>query len=120
MLMGITIPMDITTKILRFVLATTFVVQAIDLQASGVVKGKAKEKHWAFQSVTEPPPPTVKNRGWVTNPIDAFILEKLEAKGLQPAPRHGRYHVDWTGGYQPGDGGRRRAREPAAGAVAAG
>jgi len=42
--------------------------------------------HWAFQPVARPPVPAVKNAAWVANPIDAFILAKLEAKGLQPNP----------------------------------
>ena len=42
--------------------------------------------HWAYQPVKRPLPPDVKNKAWVRNPIDAFILAKLEAKGLQPAP----------------------------------
>lgn len=42
--------------------------------------------HWAFQPVQRPALPSVKNQAWVKNPIDAFILAKLEAKGLQPAP----------------------------------
>lgn len=40
---------------------------------------------WAFRSVARPPVPSVKNRGWVRNPIDAFVLARLEAKGYQPA-----------------------------------
>jgi len=42
--------------------------------------------HWAFQAVKRFALPDVKNRLWVRNPIDAFILAKLEAKGLAPAP----------------------------------
>ncbi len=42
--------------------------------------------HWAFQPVERPPVPTVKNQRWVSNPIDAFILAKLEAKQLSPNP----------------------------------
>jgi mono/diheme cytochrome c family protein len=47
----------------------------------------AKDRaHWAFQPVKRPPQPAVKRSGWVTNPIDAFILAKLEAQGLEPNP----------------------------------
>jgi cytochrome c553 len=42
--------------------------------------------HWAFQPVKRPPTPSVKNAAWVSNSIDAFVLAKLEAKGLQPNP----------------------------------
>jgi hypothetical protein len=41
---------------------------------------------WSFQPVKRPGVPAVKNTRWVANPIDAFILAKLEAKGLTPAP----------------------------------
>jgi hypothetical protein len=42
--------------------------------------------HWSFQPVKRPAVPKVKNTKWVHNPIDAFILAGLEAKGLEPNP----------------------------------
>ncbi len=45
---------------------------------------------WAFQPVRKPAPPTVKNSAWVQSPIDAFLLAKLEEKGLPPAPQAGK------------------------------
>ncbi|HEY7426375.1 MAG TPA: DUF1549 and DUF1553 domain-containing protein [Gemmataceae bacterium] len=42
--------------------------------------------HWAFQPVRQPPLPTVRDRDWVRSPIDAFVLARLEAAGLRPAP----------------------------------
>ncbi len=42
--------------------------------------------HWAFQPVKRPAVPEVKNVAWCRNPIDRFILAKLEAKGWTPAP----------------------------------
>ncbi|HWB99247.1 MAG TPA: PSD1 and planctomycete cytochrome C domain-containing protein [Bryobacteraceae bacterium] len=44
-----------------------------------------QRKFWSFQPVGNPAPPAVRNSAWVKNPIDQFILAKLEAKGLQPA-----------------------------------
>jgi hypothetical protein len=41
---------------------------------------------WSFKPITKPAPPAVKDAGWVRNPIDAFVLAKLEAAGLRPAP----------------------------------
>lgn len=41
--------------------------------------------YWAYRRVVRPPVPGVKQTGWVRNPIDAFVLAKLEAKGLTPA-----------------------------------
>jgi hypothetical protein len=46
-----------------------------------------QRRWWAFQPVVKPPVPAVKNTALVKNPIDAFVLAKLEAKGLQPNPQ---------------------------------
>lgn len=43
-------------------------------------------KNWAFQPPKTPPLPKVKNSAWVNNPIDAFLLAKMEANGLTPSP----------------------------------
>src|SRR5262245_49960461 len=43
-------------------------------------------KHWAYLTPVRPPLPEVKNNGWVRNPIDRFILARLEREGLGPAP----------------------------------
>src|SRR3954453_5096020 len=41
---------------------------------------------WLLHKPAAPPVPVVKTSAWVVNPIDAFILQKLEAKGMTPAP----------------------------------
>ena len=43
-------------------------------------------QHWAYQPVKNPAPPAVKNQSWPRTPVDAFILAKLEAANLVPAP----------------------------------
>lgn len=43
-------------------------------------------KHWAFQPVRRPASPSVRQRSWVANPIDAFVLHRLETAGLKPNP----------------------------------
>lgn len=43
-------------------------------------------KSWAFKKPVRPAIPSVQNKAWVRNPIDAFILARLEATGLTPAP----------------------------------
>jgi cytochrome c553 len=43
-----------------------------------------KKKHWAWQPLTNPIPPTVADAGWPKDDIDRFLLAKLEAKGLNP------------------------------------
>ncbi len=42
------------------------------------------KKFWAFRPVVDPAVPMVKGAEWVVNPIDNFVLAKLEAAGLQP------------------------------------
>ncbi|MFN3652789.1 MAG: PSD1 and planctomycete cytochrome C domain-containing protein [Armatimonadota bacterium] len=44
-----------------------------------------RNPHWAFQPVKRPAVPAVKRKGWVTNPIDAFVLARLEQRGLRPS-----------------------------------
>ena len=46
----------------------------------------AERQFWAFQKPVRPARPAVRNQRWVRSPIDAFVLAKLEAKGLRPAP----------------------------------
>jgi len=41
--------------------------------------------YWAYRPLQTPEVPQVKNKGWVCNSIDAFVLSKLEAEGLTPA-----------------------------------
>jgi len=43
-------------------------------------------KSWALEPVRRPTPPAVRDAAWAANPIDAFVLAKLEAAGLRPAP----------------------------------
>lgn len=42
--------------------------------------------HWSFKQVVRPPIPAVKDVGWPRNPIDAFVLAKLEKQGWRPNP----------------------------------
>jgi hypothetical protein len=51
----------------------------------GKVTPEARD-YWAYKAVKRPSVPVVKSTAWVRNPIDAFILARLEAKGIQPAP----------------------------------
>ena len=43
-------------------------------------------KLWAFQALERPSPPSVDDRAWSENPIDAFVYARLQAAGLEPAP----------------------------------
>jgi mono/diheme cytochrome c family protein len=46
----------------------------------------AANKHWSFQPIVRPAEPTVKNEAWVRNPIDRFILARLDKEGVSPSP----------------------------------
>jgi cytochrome c553 len=48
---------------------------------------KLRREHWAYQPIRKADPPAVKDEAWPLDPIDHFILAKLEAKGLEPAPQ---------------------------------
>lgn len=58
----------------------------IDLLQKWIQQGAEWKKHWAFQHPQQNTPPQVQQQDWVKTPIDAFILAKLEEKGLSPAP----------------------------------
>ncbi|MBL8230913.1 MAG: DUF1553 domain-containing protein [Bryobacterales bacterium] len=47
-------------------------------------------KWWSLQPITKPAPPAVQSKNWPTNDVDAFVLARLEAKGLTPSPRASR------------------------------
>jgi hypothetical protein len=58
----------------------------IDLIRRWIEEGAKWPKHWAFEPPVRPVLPRLKNSKWVHNPIDAFILARLETEGLSPAP----------------------------------
>lgn len=47
---------------------------------------KTGREFWSFKPLSDSRPPEVKNPSWVRTPIDAFILARLEAAQLTPAP----------------------------------
>ncbi len=51
-----------------------------------IANGAPWKNPWAFEPLLPQTPPAVKRAGWVKNPIDAFVLARLEARGLEPAP----------------------------------
>jgi hypothetical protein len=44
----------------------------------------ARGRHWAFQRVIRPPVPSIRD-AWIRNPIDAFILDGIRQKQLEPS-----------------------------------
>ena len=55
-------------------------------KATGKLAPTDPWKHWAYQPVVKPAEPSVADRSWVKNPIDAFVLQKLELNNLKPNP----------------------------------
>ena len=61
---------------------------AVTSKSSGPLKGMSIEdgkKWWAFLPVKQMPAPTVRDTSWAKQKIDAFLLAKLEEKGLKPS-----------------------------------
>ncbi|MFN8006983.1 MAG: DUF1553 domain-containing protein [Terriglobia bacterium] len=58
----------------------------IEILKKWIEQGAGWKEHWSFAAPVRPKLPEVKAKGWVRNPIDEFILAKLEAAGLEPAP----------------------------------
>ena len=44
-----------------------------------------KSKHWSFQPVQNPAVPSVRDAKWCRNPIDSFVLSRLESQGMKPS-----------------------------------
>ena len=44
-----------------------------------------KSKHWSFQPVQNPAVPSVRDARWCRNPIDSFVLSRLESQGMKPS-----------------------------------
>jgi len=68
-----------------------------------IAEGAEWEQHWSLVPPVRPELPSVSDPEWVRNPIDAFILARLEAEGLKPSPPADsrilarRVHFDITG-----------------------
>jgi hypothetical protein len=61
--------------------------RALDTAKSGLPSDPiAGREHWAFRPPGQPRKPVVKSRAWPRSPIDAYILEKLDAARLTPVP----------------------------------
>ncbi len=65
--------------------------QEIALLQRWVAEGANFANHWAFQKPVRPALPKVQNAAWGKNPIDAFILSRLEREKLTPNPPADRY-----------------------------
>jgi hypothetical protein len=75
----------------------------VDILRRWIDQGAGYTKHWALLPPVRHPAPPVFERAWVINPIDNFILARLERDRLQHAPPADRYalirrvSIDLTG-----------------------
>ncbi len=81
----------------------TLTAEQIEMLKRWVTEGANYEPHWSLILPQKIEPTAVKNQKWSTNAIDNFVLAKLEANGLMPAPEADartlfrRLHLDITG-----------------------
>ena len=47
---------------------------------------QTESSHWSFRPIRRPPVPDIDGSTWLRNPIDDFILKRLEAEGIEPSP----------------------------------
>jgi uncharacterized protein DUF1553/uncharacterized protein DUF1549/concanavalin A-like lectin/glucanase superfamily protein/cytochrome c/hapalindole biogenesis HpiC1 cyclase-like protein len=59
--------------------------QQKDLLRRWIAEGAEYELHWAYIAPKRPALPKIKNTGWIRNPIDNFVLARLEKEKLGPA-----------------------------------
>jgi len=59
----------------------------VDLLRRWIATGAGYEPHWAYEPISRPAVPQVAQADWPQNPIDNFILARLEAEGLSPSGR---------------------------------
>ena len=48
--------------------------------------GRPRGGHWAFRPNRRPAVPRARREDWPRNPIDAFVLARLEREGIEPSP----------------------------------
>jgi hypothetical protein len=63
----------------------------IELLKRWIAQGAAYAQHWAYVKPQRPAVPEVRDKTWPVNPIDNFILARLQTEGLKPTPAADRY-----------------------------
>lgn len=60
--------------------------QEVELLAAWINQGAKFDQHWAYRPVPNQPLPQVSNETWIRNPIDRYVLARLESAGIEPSP----------------------------------
>ncbi|MFT5528025.1 MAG: hypothetical protein ACI9HK_006013, partial [Pirellulaceae bacterium] len=63
----------------------------IELIGRWIDEGANYAVHWSFVKPTRPVPPKLEDTRWVKNPIDSFILARIQKVGLSPTEQADRY-----------------------------
>jgi len=58
----------------------------VELLRRWIDEGAVYQKHWSFEPPKSREAPETSNPDWSRNPIDTFVLAKLEAEGIEPSP----------------------------------
>lgn len=67
-------------------LLRAWIDQGANWPESGPVASDRGRSHWAFKAPVRPAVPSVHNQSWPRNPIDNFVLARLEKENLAPSP----------------------------------
>ena len=73
----------------RIFAKTVCIALVLAILLPGVSTAADDSTEWPWTPLAEPRVPSVTQADWVRNPIDAFVLARLESKGLTPAPPAG-------------------------------
>ena len=59
----------------------------LELVRSWILQGAPYQDHWAFVAPVQPAVPKVQDESWCRQPVDRYVLRRLETAGLTPSPR---------------------------------
>jgi hypothetical protein len=85
----------VRSRVVNFRLGMSVSILVLTAAALSLANGEATATprggtHWSFIKPVRPTEPQVKDVGWVRNPIDRFVLTRLEKEGIRPAPEASR------------------------------
>ncbi len=59
--------------------------EQVDVLTRWIEQGADWDQHWSFAAIARPAAPAVDGETWIRDPLDRFVLARLEAEGLPPA-----------------------------------
>ncbi len=83
---SLTMPPETPLAAEQIALLKRWIDEGANWPANAADDGSIQSDHWSFQPVIKPIPPAVRQTRWVRNPVDQFVLAKLEAAGTSPSP----------------------------------